>query len=269
MPVSEVFVAPLRPRGRRMRPTGMVKDRRQVPTASAVIRQDLRNDILALKLLPGQPIVEKEIAEAYGVSRTPVREAVLRLAEEGLIDIFPQSGTYVSRIPLQALPEALIIRRALEETSARMAATRSGPREIAAIEAVMDRLRETAASGDREQFHQSDDAFHAAIAEAAGYPGLWRVAQQVKVQVDRYRRLTLPQEGRLERVLIEHDAVLDAIRRRDAGDAAHHMGHHLGSLMADIGDVAGLNPDYFDFGDSASPRPNEELTTPKSTLETK
>jgi GntR family transcriptional regulator, rspAB operon transcriptional repressor len=228
--------------------------RMRAPTASAVIRKSLRDSILALAVLPGQPIVEKEIAEAYGVSRTPVREAILRLAEEGLIDIYPQSGTYVSRIPLHALPEAIIIRRALEESSARMAAVNAGPQELAAIAAAMNQLREAAALEDRDRFHQCDEDFHAAIADAAGYPGIWRLAQQVKVQVDRYRRLTLPQAGRLERVLVEHDAVLDAIRRRDAEAAAHHMGHHLGSLMNDIGSVADLNPDFFDFGDGG-PRP--------------
>jgi DNA-binding GntR family transcriptional regulator len=221
----------------------------RIPTASAVIRKNLRDDILALAILPGQPIVEKEIAEAYGVSRTPVREAILRLAEEGLIDIYPQSGTYVSRIPLRALPEAIIIRRALEETSARMAALNASPSALEAIGAAMDRLQRAAAQEDRDQFHQSDEDFHAAIADAAGYPGIWRLAQQVKVQVDRYRRLTLPQVGRLERVLEEHAAVFDAIRRRDAEAAAQHMGHHLGNLMNDIGNVADLNPDFFDPGD--------------------
>lgn len=223
--------------------------RARISTASAVIRQNLRDDILALAILPGQPIVEKEIAEAYGVSRTPVREAILRLAEEGLIDIYPQSGTYVSRIPLHALPEAIIIRRALEETSARMAAVHASPSALDAIGAATERLRAAAAREDRDHFHQSDEDFHAAIADAAGYPGIWRLAQQVKVQVDRYRRLTLPQAGRLERVLVEHDAVFDAIRRRDPEAAAQHMGHHLANLMNDIGNVADLNPDFFDFGD--------------------
>ncbi|MCB8821434.1 GntR family transcriptional regulator [Microvirga rosea] len=216
------------------------------PTASAIIRQNLRDEILALRLLPGQSLNEKEIADSYGVSRTPVREAILRLAEEGLIDIFPQSGTYVSRIPMHALPEALIIRSALEEASARMAASRANLNDIVSLEGVMRRMQTSAAQNDYEAFHQDDDLFHATIADAAGYPGLWRVAQQVKVQVDRYRRLTLPQEGRFDRVLEEHNRVFKAIRSNDPDLAADEMRRHLSALMADIGDVANLNPDFFD-----------------------
>jgi GntR family transcriptional regulator, rspAB operon transcriptional repressor len=260
-PAEETILATIGPHHQRLgsqesRALLELKERPRLPTASAVIRQNLRNDILGLTLLPGQPIIEKEIAEAYGVSRTPVREALLRLSEEGLIDVFPQSGTYVSRIPARTLPEAIIIRGALEETSARMAAQNAGSRELAAIQIHMDRLRDAAARQDREQFHQNDEAFHAAIADAAGYPGIWRLVQQVKIQVDRYRRLTLPQEGRMARVLVEHEAVFDAIRRRDPESAAHHMGTHLSSLVADISGVADLNPDFFDFGDGASRRPD-------------
>lgn len=214
-------------------------------TASALIRRALRSDIVALRLKPGTPLAEKEIAEGYGVSRTPVREAVLRLADEGLVDIFPQSGTFVSRIPVHALPEAIIIRKSLEETTARMAAERASRSQVAILHAVMERLRETEAAGDRDGFHQADEAFHAGIAEAAGHPGIWTVVQQVKIQVDRYRRLTLPEEGRLARVIAEHGAILEGIEAHDPDRAAATMGTHLGALLADLGGIKDHNPDYF------------------------
>ena len=87
--------------------------------------RDLRDELVSLQRRPGEAISEAEIALSYGVSRTPVREAILKLADEGLVDIFPQSGIFVSRIPLAALPEAIIVRKALEETTARMAAQRA------------------------------------------------------------------------------------------------------------------------------------------------
>src|SRR3954468_13593842 len=90
------------------------------PAPAARLHAELRDELVSLARRPGEAIVEKEIAAAYGVSRTPVREAVLRLADEGLIEIFPQSGTFVARIPIAALPEAIIIRKALEETTARL-----------------------------------------------------------------------------------------------------------------------------------------------------
>ncbi|WP_407525288.1 GntR family transcriptional regulator [Methylobacterium oryzisoli] len=226
----------------------------RAPSAATVIRQELRAEIAALALLPGQPINEKEIAARYGVSRTPVHEAVLRLADEGLVEIFPQAGTYVARIPYRDLPEVIVIRRALEEASARLAAENAAAADLAALDRSMAALGEAARTQDRAAFHQHDEDFHAAVAAAAGYPGLWRLTQQVKIQVDRFRRLTLPQPGRFARVLDEHAAVLDAIRGRDASRAGAAMSAHLDGLLADLGGIAGLNPDYFDMSGSA-PRP--------------
>ncbi|KMO38364.1 GntR family transcriptional regulator [Methylobacterium tarhaniae] len=221
------------------------RDTERPPTASAVIRQELRARIASLEMCPGDPINEKELARQYGVSRTPVHEAVLKLAEEGLVAIFPQSGTFVALIPYADLPEAIIIRRSLEETSARLAAERGGAAGLAAIDRAMAVLAATC-EGDPEAFHQADEAFHAGVAQAAGYPGIWRQVQQVKVQVDRFRRLTLPQAGRFTRVVDEHGAVRDAIASRDPEEAARRMGAHVGGLLADLGDIADLNPDYFD-----------------------
>ncbi|MFE1600544.1 GntR family transcriptional regulator [Methylobacterium sp. ID0610] len=222
----------------------------RAPSAATVIRQDLRAGIASLALLPGQPINEKEIAARYGVSRTPVHEAVLKLADEGLVEIFPQAGTYVARIPYRDLPEVIVIRRALEESSARLAAEHATPAGLAGLERIMTALDAAAAAQDRETFHQRDEDFHAAVAAAAGYPGLWRLTQQVKIQVDRFRRLTLPQAGRFDRVLVEHRAVLDAIRAREPATAGAAMSAHLDGLLADLGGIAGLNPDYFDMSGS-------------------
>jgi GntR family transcriptional regulator, rspAB operon transcriptional repressor len=154
-----------------------------------------------------------------GVSRTPVREAILKLADEGLLEIFPQSGIFVSRIPMAALPEAIIIRKALEETTARLAAERATSSQILALHSILERQREASAAKDDDAFHRADEMFHATIAEVAGYPGIWTLIQQVKVHVDRYRRLTLPQEGRITRVIAEHEAILGAIEAHDPAGA--------------------------------------------------
>ncbi|MGY2048181.1 GntR family transcriptional regulator [Methylobacterium sp. JK268] len=240
-------------KARHRRPAARRPDR--APSAAAVIRQALHAEIASLALLPGAPIREKEVAARFGVSRTPVHEAVLRLADEGLVEIFPQAGTFVARIPYRDLPEGIVIRRALEEASARLAAANAGSDHLAALDGTMAALRDAGEAADREAFHQHDEAFHAGVARAAGYPGLWRLTRQVKIQVDRFRRLTLPQPGRLARVLGEHGAVLDAIRARDAAAAGAAMSAHLDGLLADLGGIAGLNPDYFDM--SGRPGPDD------------
>ena len=217
---------------------------RPVPAAFR-IRDDLRDAIASLRLRPGAPILEKDLAQAYGVSRTPVREAMAKLVQEGLVSVFPQAGSFVAHIPYADLPEALVIRRALEETGARLAAEQGSRDAVAAVAAALAQARATA-RGDEDAFHRADEAFHAAIAEAAGYPGLWRVIQGVKVQVDRVRRLTLPQAGRFDRVLAEHESVLKAIVARDPAAAQAAMGAHIGGLLDDLAEIARAHPDSFD-----------------------
>lgn len=214
-------------------------------TAAATIHRQLRHEILTLVRKPGEPILEKEIAEAFGVSRTPVREALLRLADERLTEIAPQSGTFVARIPIAALPEAIIVRKALEGVTVRAAAERASRSQIAGLRAILERQREMLEGGDRERFHLADEAFHAAIAEAAAYPGVWTLIQQAKIQLDRYRRLTLPEPGRIGRIIIEHSAVVDAIELGDGDRAAIAMVGHLDGLSASLETVRISNPGYF------------------------
>ena len=201
---------------------------------------------MSLQRRPGEAISEGEIALSYGVSRTPVREAILKLSDEGLLDIYPQSGIFVSRIPIAALPEAIIIRRALEETTARMAAERATASQILALHSVLERQREAKAAGDSDTFHQADETFHATIADVAGYPGIWKFIQQVKVHVDRYRRLTLPQHGRIALVIAEHEAILTAIEAHDPEGARRAMEIHLETLLDNISTTQHINPEFFD-----------------------
>jgi GntR family transcriptional regulator, rspAB operon transcriptional repressor len=95
--------------------------------------------------------------------------------------------------------------------------------------------------------------FHATIAEVAGYPGIWTLIQQVKVHVDRYRRLTLPQQGRIPRVIVEHEAILDAIEMHDPAGARSAMEFHLERLLDNISATQSINPEFFD-------RQSRELT---------
>jgi GntR family transcriptional regulator, rspAB operon transcriptional repressor len=220
--------------------------RPRAATAASKIYSELRAELVSLQRRPGEVVSEAEIALAYGISRTPVREAILKLSDEGLLEIFPQSGIFVSRIPLAALPEAIIIRKALEATTAQMAAERATASQILVLHSILQRQREASAAGDSDSFHRADEMFHATIAEVAGYPGIWSLIQQVKVHVDRYRRLTLPQAGRIPRVIAEHEAVLDAIEAHDASAARAAMEFHLERLLDNISATQSINPEFFD-----------------------
>ena len=220
--------------------------RPRAATASARIYSDLRAELVSMERRPGEVISEAEIALSYGVSRTPVREAILKLSDEGLVEIFPQSGIFVSRIPLAALPEAIIIRKALEETTARLAAERATSSQILTLHSILERQREADAAGDRDSFHQADETFHGTIAEVAKYPGIWTLILQVKVNVDRFRRLTLPQTGRMAQVIAEHAVILAAIEQHEPEGARRAMGAHLERLLGDISATQHINPEFFD-----------------------
>ncbi len=218
---------------------------RQVVKNSDIIYQNLRRDIVAMTLVPGTPISEKGIAREYGVSRTPVREAVLRLSDERLVEVLAKSGTYVARIPLSLLPEAIVVRNALEAVTVRKAAEIASKSQILGLQALVQHQQEVIETDDQEEFHTADEEFHAAIAAAAGYRGIWEVIQQVKVHVDRYRRLTLPQPGRMDLIVEEHDSIVQAIANNDPERAAKNMEYHLDKLQLDIAVFRDMWPDYF------------------------
>ncbi|WP_298728579.1 GntR family transcriptional regulator [uncultured Ferrovibrio sp.] len=224
-------------------------------TAAALVYDRLRSQILSLAIPPGAALSENELAKSFGVSRTPVREALLRLADEMLVEIVPKSGTTVSRIPYSQLPEAIAIRKVLEELAVRTACERASKSQLTNIWMQVERQREADHAGDIDAFHEADEAFHAAIADAAGYPSIWQLVKQVKLQVDRYRRLTLPETGRMARVIEEHAAVIAAIEKGDAARAMTAMRGHLEGLEHSLPNIRNLNPDYFveDVGEFARP----------------
>ncbi len=232
-----------KPRAPSQPPAGTAPFQDGGQTIADKVYTELHRDIVSMALPPGTPISEKQVALEKGVSRTPVREAILRLTRERLVEVVPKSGTFVARIPLSSLSEAIVIRRALEGTIVRAAATTASPSHILELRAIIERQREV--SPDDDAFHRSDEDFHAAIARISGYQGIWELIRQVKVQVDRYRRLTLPQTGRIALIIDEHSDVVQAIADKDADRAVARMEHHLDKLQLDIAVFRDLYPDYF------------------------
>ena len=214
-------------------------------TAGSAIYDRLHSAIVSLQMPPGMPLQEKRIAEEFGVSRTPVREALLRLAEAGLVDIFPQSGTFVSLVPVSAIPEAVVIRKALEGTTVEKAASIATSADIARLDAIIARQRVDAAHDETSAFHEEDEAFHEAIAGIAGYPGIWTILKTVKIQIDRARRLTLPALGRMDNVIEEHVTIRDAIAAHNVEGARNAMMHHLSAVILDVAELQLQHPDYF------------------------
>lgn len=225
--------------------TPLSHQRAAAPRTATLIYNSLLDDIVSLRRKPMDLLNEKELEAHFGVSRTPIREAILRLSDDGLVDVFPQSGTFVSRIPRRALYEAMLVRKALEETTVSIAVDKMTPAAMLRLDDNIARMKACNQLGDVDVFHLLDNQFHHEISHVAGFPGIWAIIQQVKVHTDRYRLLTLPQHGRRERVVDEHLAVLDSMRTGDKQGAVAAMGFHLGQLLREVEDVATLDPAYF------------------------
>ena len=216
-------------------------------TIADTIYQRLFDEIVSVKLKPGTPISEQEIALAEGVSRTPVREAVLRLSKNQLVEVVSKSGTYVGRIPLSTLPESRVARQALEIVTVQAASEMATPADVERLRGSLAIQQQAIDSSDHATFYKEDDNFHALIAEVAGFPGIWTLIQQVKLQVDRYRHLTMQERKNLRSTHEEHTKIVDAIEAKDPSLAVSAMNIHMDLERLQMSVVCELDhtPEYF------------------------
>lgn len=208
----------------------------------------LRDDIVALRRVPGSPLREKEVAAAFNVSRTPVREAILKLADERLVDIFPQRGTFIARINTAEVFDALFLRIAVESAAAATAAERSSREAAIHLGDNLRRHEEIAARTSMgTAFYQVDEEFHQALLDISGHPTIWRVVNNAKAHMDRVRRLALPDPGHFQHVLRGHRRIVEAVASGDGPAAAAAARDHLEPLRDILNRLAEKHPDYFDF----------------------
>lgn len=216
--------------------------------AAPQVFEQLRARIVSMELAPGRVLVRSELAEAFGVSQTPIRDALIKLGEEGLVQIFAQHATVVSRIDLAAATQAHLLRQALElelEIVERLAAGEAD----AALEArLTDALARQEATGlltdaDCVEFIEADQAFHQAMYIALGLEALWTLVRRQSGHIDRLRRLHLPEAGKAASVLRQHEAVAAAIARRDPAGARAALREHLSGTLGRIDEIRRLYPE--------------------------
>ena len=189
----------------------------------------IRRSIIMLEMQPGAPIVEKSICSKLSVSRTPVREAIQRLAGEGLVNVIPHSGTYVSRISFEVAEEGFVIRRALEIESVRRASLRYSYAAGAELDAVLMRMRKLLKTNQLGNYLDEDDILHSTIARMSGLPRIWKFITMAKVHLDRMRQLSAPVPGHLAMVTEQHAAIVAALRSGKPDQAELAMRIHLES----------------------------------------
>jgi DNA-binding GntR family transcriptional regulator len=206
----------------------------------------LRSAIVTMRLQPGEALSEQEIAGRLSVSRQPVREAFIKLSEDGLVRVLPQRGTFVMKISAGAVTNARFVREAVESAIAREAVTRLTAADLAHLKGLVADQRKAAQSDDAEAFFVLDEDFHRGLASASGCGYAWKVIESAKAQMDRVRFLSLPEATPMRRLVAQHKAILDAIAGRDEAGATAAMQAHLREILSSLPRLARKYPAMFD-----------------------
>jgi DNA-binding GntR family transcriptional regulator len=224
----------------------------------------LREEIVSVVLPPGADLSEKDLAERYGVSRTPVREAVLRLVDEGLLEVVPQHGTFVSRISVSEVTEMQFVRETLERASLPDAVSRVSAADGVELRAILAEQIEAERLMDVRRWFQSDEQLHRTLLEMAGRNKVWPIVCSAKAHLDRVRMLSLPSKRVLHSLYLEHKEIVERILARDAAGADEVLTHHLRLALETLKTFQVDNPEYFlDEGDVALPRAAGDSDSPR------
>jgi DNA-binding GntR family transcriptional regulator len=226
-------------------PTFLAERRRGV-AAHVQAYAAMRDAIVRAELAPGRQLSENELAAWLGVSRTPIREALVRLRDERLVEIAPQLGTFVSRISPRAVAEAQFVREALECAALREGAGSATDEVVAALEENLRAQRRAQASPDHDAFYVLDDEFHHALCDLSHYGVVWAISQRAKSHLNRVRRLSLPMPSYLAEMINQHEAVVAAVAQRDPHAAEHALRHHLRKVLCEVPSIRSEHPDYFE-----------------------
>ena len=186
------------------------------------ILETIREAILKGDLKPGEKVAEPELAERFGISRTPIREAFRQLESEGYLTVVPRKGAVVAALSERDVQEYYAVKSILEGYAAELAAKNLTDKELAKLEAINDRLKKLANEGDVKTFYKVHHEFHDTFLKAADNSKLYDLIVQLGQKFSRLRMASLSVEGRMSISVAEHDKLLDAFRQHN-GKAAESL----------------------------------------------
>jgi len=212
--------------------------------AAPQVLAHLRKQIVTLELPPGTVLSRAALAERFGVSQTPIREALGKLAEDGLVEVFAQHKTIVSRIDVRSARLIHFVRRAAEEEIVRLLAARRDRALIKRLEAMIERQEAALETANYPEFVACDRLFHQELYDAADLSGLRAILDRYGGHVDRLRQLHVPQPGKAASVIREHKAIAAAISRGDGEGAARRLAEHLSGTLSWVDAVREQFPQF-------------------------
>lgn len=202
-----------------------------------VVFKTLRQAILLGELKPGERLMEIQLANKLGVSRTPIREAIRKLELEGLVLMIPRKGAEVAEIKEKSLRDVLEVRKALEELSAELACDRITPEMIGELTQAAADFRKVLRSKDVTEIARADVRFHDVIYKAADNQRLMQLLSNLGEQMYRYRVEYLKNPGVYDKLLKEHEAIIDCIRKREKEEAVKIVCQHIDNQVEAVSDV--------------------------------
>jgi DNA-binding GntR family transcriptional regulator len=252
----------------RFRRTGNVEsnkmnlDRRR--SIADQVYDELRRMIVQFELKPGEILSEKATAELFRVSRTPVREALMRLSEHGLVTVAPQFGTFVAAIDPDEVRQAQFMREHLEVA---VALRLSGIRrlDLSPARNLVTQQKAVLPSGNFAAFTALDDAMHAWMFKSAGMDRLWSAIHAKKAHLDRIRFLHVPQPGKTELVTEQHAGILDAIAAGDRRQTERRVREHTSGALVYLEELMSKRPELFERPRLSRSRPSPPSAPAAST----
>ena len=195
---------------------------------------------------PGQKISEKDLVKELNIGRTPVREAILRLRQEGLVAAIPQSGTYVTKIDLQVAADARFVRESIETRVIREAANTSDELAINKLNTIIANQKFFTKQRQFENFFSEDEAFHHEFYKMADRQQVWDWLQTINMQLNRFRMLRLKvEELPWEGLINGHIAILRAVKNHEADEAQRLLTKHLHLMLDEENALLRAFPNYF------------------------
>lgn len=206
----------------------------------------LRRGIMEFRFAPGERLSPTAIRERLGVGRTPVREAIVRLRQEGLVVTRPKSGSYVALVDLDAAECARFLRSNTERAVVVECCSRAGEKDIASLRKLLDDQARAMKAHDQRSFFDADNRMHEELYTIAGRRRAWAWLEETNLDLERYRWLHVQARGMgWGSILTEHQELVEAIASKDPEEAAYITVHHLHVMLDERDEVIAAFPGYF------------------------
>lgn len=208
------------------------------------VHEILRDRILKIKLAPGTVLSRASLQLEFGISQTPVRDALMRLQEEGLVDVYPQYATVVAKIDVDHARQAQFLRLSIELEAVRRLTEEDPETTALELRDILTRQKTAESLDTFDVFDSIDREFHRKLYEKTGILQLWANVRRQSVNLDRLRRLNLPMPGKMQTVLMEHEAIVEAIASGKVENATAALRTHLSGTLSVIDAIRAKFPTF-------------------------